>query len=191
MPIVAKSEILRDVVAMIQDSGLAIRPNVAFPWITNRVPREHERDTPPRVIYRLSALHVRLGGNWAARLQKRVIPLRLDFQVGASTLIEVDTVPHFSTARLTSLGYYDDMEHNLDVDGYAALCDAHRSSADLYQYSRQPVDFPFPGGRSAQMAFFDFVKDLLAPAHGFRLIRLPAPEGIFTESMALTLRVLL
>ena len=42
--------------------------------------------------------------------------------------------------------------------------------------TKKAVDFPFPGGRTAQRAYFDACRDLLGPAFGYRVIRIPAPS---------------
>lgn len=186
----SKRQILSEIRALVENAGLPITPNVGYPWITNRVPIADDASTRGRVLYRLSALHVRLGGDWEKRLAKRESQLRFDFEVG-DTLIEVDPIYRFTPARLKTLDFYDGIESHLDVAKYRELCEMHGEDAARHFGSKATADFPFEGGRAAQAAFFDFAKDVLAPAHGFRLIRLPAPEGEFTSALALTLRVLL
>lgn len=176
---------------MVEKAGLPITPNVGYPWITNRVPTGDDASTPGRVLYRLSALHVRLGGDWEMRLAKRESQLRFDFRVRDDTLIEVDPIYHFTSARLSTLDFYDGVESHLDVAKYRELCKEHADDAARSFGSKGTRDFPFDGGRAAQAAYFDFAKDVLAPAHGFRLVRLPAPQGELTSELALTLRVLL
>lgn len=188
---VAKREVLNAVREVIRAEGMESQVNVACSWITNHVPTEFDLSTPPRLLYRLTALHMRLGGDWEQRLTKRELPLRFDLKVGEDKLIEIDFRNHFSSARLDSLDFYDGLDHSLDLSEYRELCEVHREAADRFQRSRQTAEFPFPGGRSAQVAFFDCAKDLLAPAHGFDLIRLPAPDGEMTSEMARRLRGLL
>lgn len=153
-----------------------VRRNVSFDWISNRVPLDTRHPAPPRVQYRLTGVHTRLGGDWEKLEGKRRVPLRFDFQVGESTLIQVDDKPHFSSARLTTLEFYDDLEHFLDIELYRELCEKYRSFADAYQRGKQAPDFPFTGGRTAQRAYLDVARDLLSAAEGFRLVRLPATE---------------
>ncbi|MFP3883794.1 MAG: hypothetical protein ACLFRT_14430 [Actinomycetota bacterium] len=136
------------------------------------------------------AIHSRLGGDWAQLEQKRRIPIRFDFQIG-NKLIEVEGRHHFSSSRMSTLDFYDDIEHDLNVDWYRELCSKFSDKADRYHAKREAVDFPFPGGRTAQRAYFDAVKDLLAPAYGLRLIRLPAADDDLVDSISLTLRALL
>jgi hypothetical protein len=188
---VSKRQVLSEIRELVEEAGLPIEPNVGYPWMTNRVPIEDDTSTPARVLYRLSALHVRLGGDWEGRLAKRETQLRFDFLVRDDTLIEVDPVYRFTSARMSTLDFYDGVESHLDVDRYRELCETYAEDANRPFGSKGTADFPFEGGRAYQAAFFDFAKDVLAPAHGFRLVRLPAPEGELTSSLKLTLRVLL
>lgn len=174
-------------------AGLGVSPkqNISFEWMTNRSPMEDEYPCPPRVRYRLIAIHGRLGGDLSALEQKRHTRLRFDFQVDDKSLIEVDRKEHFSSHRRSTLDFYDDLSHALDVDAYRELCSRFADRADRFQAMRQTPDFRFPGGRSAQMAYFDAAKDLLVPAFGYRLIRLPAADEELIENIGLRLRALL
>jgi hypothetical protein len=174
---------------LLADLGIAASRDVSFAWMTNRVPLGDEVPTPPRLTYRLMAVHARLGGDWSRLEKKRRALLRFDFQVDDSTLIEVEPRYHFSSARMTTLDFYEDLDHSLDVVQYRELCSRFSGDADRYQSKREAPDFPSPGGRTAQRAYFDTAKDLLAPAHGYRLIRLPAADDDLIESLGLSLRV--
>lgn len=173
------------------DLGIASQRDVIFGWVTNRSPLGDDFPAPPRVRYRLMAVHARLGGDWSRLEQKRRTHLSFDLQVDEDILIEIDWRHHFSSARMTTLDFYKDLEHALDVDQYRELCARFSGDADRYQSKREAADFPFPGGRTAQRAYFDVVKDLLAAANGYRLIRLPAASDDLIESIGLRLRVLL
>lgn len=173
------------------DLGISVQRAVPFKWVTNRSPLGDEFPAPPRVRYRLMAIHARLGGDWLKMERKRTMPIRFDFQVDDATLIEVDRRHHFSSARMSTLAFYEDLDHSLDVDLYRDLCSKFSTAADRYRSTRESSDFPFPGGRTAQRAYFDAAKDLLAPAYGYRLIRLPAADDDLIESIGLRLRVLL
>lgn len=180
-----------EVQQVLEDLGIAARRGVGFPWITNRSPLGDEYPAPPRVRYRLMAIHARLGGDWSHFEGKRRRPLGFDFQINDKTLIEVDQRFHFSSARMSTLDFYEDLDHSLDVELYRELCLSFSTAADRYRSKREASDFPFPGGRTAQRAYFDAAKDLLAPAYGYRLIRLPAADDDLIESIELRLRVLL
>jgi hypothetical protein len=175
----------------LQSSGMEIREGVTFDWLTNRAPHENEPPLPPRIMYRLIALHSRLGGDWLKLEKKRKRLLSYHFLVNEEVLIEVDRYFHFSSARLETLGFYEPLNHSLDIRRYRKLCEQFAERADRYQQRREAPDFAFEGGRTAQRAYFDTVKDLLAPAYGYRVVRLPAATDEQTENISLTLRVLL
>lgn len=185
----------RNAVAQVQgildDLGLDALPNASFEWMTNRAPLGDDISVPPRVRYRLMAIHARLGGDWSKLERKRRTPIRFDFQIDDSTLIDVDRRYHFSSARRSTLNFYEELDHGLDLNLYGELCDRFSTNADRYQSTRVAADFPFPGGRSAQRAYFDAAKDLLSVANGYRLIRLQAADEEQVESLGLSLRVLL
>lgn len=176
---------------ILDDLGIAARRKVGFDWVTNRSPLGDEFPAPPRVRYRLMAIHARLGGDWSRFERKPRRPLSFDFQTDDKTLIEVDRRFHFSSARMTTLDFYEDLDHSLDVTLYRELCSRFSVAADRYRSKRQTTDFPFPGGRTAQRAYFDVAKDLLAAAYGYQLIRLPTADDELVESLGLRLRVLL
>lgn len=168
-----------------------VRERVTFDWLTNRAPLEDEKSPPPRVVYRLTALHARLGGDWERLRNKRTRLLTYDFVVNDEVLIEVDQLFHFSSARQETLDFYDGLDHSLDIRRYRELCTGFTDEADKYQRNLEAPDFPFKGGRTAQRAYFDAVKDLLAPAYGYRVIRLPAATDEQVDGIPLTIRVLL
>lgn len=172
------------------DLGIAAQRNVAFKWLTNRSPLDDDYPAPPQIRYRLMAIHTRLGGDWTRLEMKHRAPIYFHFQVD-NTLIQVDPRHHFSSARMSTLDFYDEIKHDLNVDLYRELCSKFAAKADRYHAKREAADFPFPGGRTAQRAYFDAAKDLLAPAYGFRLIRLPAADDELIRNIRLTLRVLL
>jgi hypothetical protein len=174
---------------LLRELGVETEQNVGFRWMSNRVPLSGE--VPPRIRYRLIAVHTRLGGEWSELEKKRAMPLRFDFRVEDTILVELDTRHHFSSARRTTLDFYDGLRHSLDFNSYRDLCNTFSTEADRYQAKREALDFPFPGGRTAQRAYFDFAKDVLAPAHGFRLIRIPVANEEQVEKLELRLRVLL
>jgi hypothetical protein len=185
----SRTNVISNVGEILTELGISFQRDVSFEWITNRAPLGDDFPAPPRVRYRLMAVHARLGGDWSQLERKRRRPLRFDFQVDDTTLVEVDQRRHFSTARRVTLDFYEDLDHALDVGQYRELCSRFSSAADKYQSQREAVDFPFPGGRTAQRAYFDTAKDLLSAAHGYRLIRLPAADDALIESIGLTLRV--
>jgi hypothetical protein len=182
-------DLVSNVEEILSELGISFQRDVSFEWITNRPPLGDDFPAPPRVRYRLMAVHARLGGDWTRLERKGRRPLRFDFQVNDTTLVEVDQRQHFSSARMVTLDFYEDLDHAIDVNQYRELCSRFSSAADQYQSQREAPDFPFPGGRTAQRAYFDTAKDLLSAAYGYRLIRLPAADDALIESIGLTLRV--
>lgn len=176
---------------LLQKPGLEVERRVQFDWLTNKAPLEEGFELPSRLKYRLLALHSHLGGDVNKLHEKPLRHLHIDFRVNETTLLEVDHAEHFSSDRLASLSFYEDMTHRLDLGLYRQLCKEHHAEADAYRRSWEAVDFSFEGGRRAQRAFLDTVQDLLTAAHGYRLIRLPAPENEMTDTIELMLRVLL
>ncbi len=186
-----KRDVIAKVGMILADLGIATKQNVSFEWMTNRSPMESEHAAPPRVRYRLMAIHARLGGDLSILEQKRRALLPFDFEVEGKILIEVERKEHFSSYRMSTLEFYDGLDHDLDVVSYRKLCSNFADSADRSSATQDAPDFRFPGGRSAQRAFFDAAKDLLVPANGHRLIRLPAADEELVENIGLRLRVLL
>jgi hypothetical protein len=107
--------------SLLEESGQEVERGVRFDWLTNRAPLEDGANVPPRITYRLTALHTRLGGDWARLVAKHKQGLEFDFLVNQDTLVVVDERKPTS-ARLTSLGFCDGLEHILDVERYRQLC---------------------------------------------------------------------
>lgn len=188
--IVSKETVLAGIESLLKNSGKSIERRVAFPWLTNRIPVMGDRVTPADVVRRLADVHRHLRGDWMKRLSKKETPLTFDMLVGGSTLIEIDLANRFTSARLETLDFYYGLHHELNLRQYRSLCEKYREDADRANQTKQTADFPFPGGRNAQAAYFDFTKDLLVPLHGLRLVRLPAPQGELTSAHALKMRML-
>ena len=60
------------------------------------------------------------------------------------------------------------------IDYYRALIDTWKAKANAVFTRQWSPDFDFSGGRRAHRAYFDAVKDLLAPTFtGYQLVRVP------------------
>jgi hypothetical protein len=129
----------------------------------------------PQVLASLSAAFDLLGGNEAESLAKRRSQLRVDFLIEPNTIVELDEFQHFTTARLQTLDLYEGLDHELDLSTYRRLCKRYSAEADRYRAAKPAAGFNFYGGRSAQRAYLDMCRDLLAPAFGERVIRVAAP----------------
>ena len=68
------------------------------------------------------------------------------------------------------------MKHELDLEVYRSLCQRYHGPAQKKYAHKTARDFAFAGGRTAQRAYMDAVRDLLAPAFGLRVLRIPAPD---------------
>jgi hypothetical protein len=161
-------------------AGYAITSGAPVPGLTGRGHLEPGlvAAAPEEVIAALHGMFVALGGDEAVLRTKRSAPLRPDGLLGGR-LLEVDEIQHFTTARLMTLDRYaDDASVGFDRDEYQSLC-RHWAprGGDRYRASKPTVDFPRPGGRTAQRAYFDALRDLAAPYLSVGpVLRIPAPE---------------
>ncbi|MBI2764077.1 MAG: hypothetical protein HYX54_10120 [Chloroflexi bacterium] len=90
------------------------------------------------------------------------------FHDPTGTVVEVDEFQHFTTDRLrTLLAYPDDVALGFDRQQYIDLCRRWRGKADRYRAFKEARGFRRSGGRRAQRAYFDTVRDLVVPALGF------------------------
>jgi hypothetical protein len=158
--------------------GLELQRGLTVPWLSNgghlNVAINDDRTTNE-----LRDLHRRLRGDESLLASKRSgSNPRLDFVMPSQKLIvEVDEIQHFTSDRLITLrAYPEDIDCAFDVEHYCALVDRWRQRGDRYRAAKRTTDFPFAGGRRAQRAYFDACRDLTAPAHAFRVLRVPAPE---------------
>lgn len=123
-------------------------------------------------------MHARLGGDELLLRAKAERPLNPDFVLPNGQLVEVDEIQHFTSDRLLTLEHHPTgASLGFDRGTYRELCDHHHGTADRYRADKTATDFPFPGGRRAQRAFLDAVRDLIAPyLTGHPVLRVPAPE---------------
>jgi hypothetical protein len=133
---------------------------------------------PSPVRKTLANMHALLGGDALLLRAKAERALSPDFVLPNGQIVEVDEIQHFTTDRLRTLELYPpDVSLGFDLGTYRELCQRHHRSADGYRAAKHATDFPFPGGRRAQRAFLDAVRDLLAPhLTGHPVLRVPAPE---------------
>jgi len=91
------------------------------------------------------------------------------------TLVEVDEVLHFTTARLTTLDAYPaEIPLGFDVKEYKELCREHAPKTDKWRYGLASKTFGFHGLQS-ERAYKDAVRDVAAWVMGFPpLLRVPA-----------------
>jgi hypothetical protein len=72
-----------------------------------------------------------------------------------------------------------------DIEEYRQLIGRWRSKGDAAFAHRVSRDFPRPGGRQAQRAYNDALRDLLAPTFtGRPVLRIPAPDRSVSTALA-------
>ncbi len=152
-----------------------------MPWLS---PRGHLDDAvtenaPAEVVAALGAIHAALGGDaglLAAKRGGRPIPDLVHAQTGQ--IVEVDEVQHFTTARAVTLSMYPvNATVAYDVGAYRDLIEHWRYKADRAFAHKVSTDFPNRGGRQAQRAYNDALRDLLAPVFtGYPLVRVAVPD---------------
>lgn len=148
------------------------------PWVNQRghlgLPQSAREER--RILAFIFAV---LGGQPRQQASRRHKPLLGDFlHVPTGTLIEVDTWPHFTTYRLSTLNMYPDPTPiGFDIDEYRALCRDWAPRADYHRVATTVIGFG-DGGLQRQRAYEDALRDLTMPAVGrLPVIRVPAPDG--------------
>jgi hypothetical protein len=168
------------VFALARQAGVEVESGKAFPWLSNR---GHLNPVladvvPGSTLGVLRSIYDQLGGDEGALATKRAgsDPKPDLLLPSAGLIVEVDEIQHFTNDRLRTLEHYPaDVQLAFDLDEYRSLIDQWSARADKYRAAKPTVDFPHPGGRRAQRAYFDAARDLLAP-YGWTVLRVPAPE---------------
>lgn len=166
------------------------------PWLTGRghVNPVVQNAAPPEVIDALAEVHATLGGDASALASKRPgnPPTPDLIHTPTETVIEIDEVQHFTSARLRTLDLYPaDVPLGFNLDEYKQLVENWRSKGDRAYAHKVAADFPQTGGRQAQRAYNDALRDLLAPTFtGHPVIRIAVPDrGIGTAVARLMTRL--
>lgn len=105
--------------------------------------------------------------------------LSMDWVLPESHLIlEVDEHQHFTSDRLRTFEAYPaDPDVCFSVSEYKTLCRVLMNGSDRYRHDKPARGFRREGGRRAQRAYFDAVRDLAAPDLGWLVLRVPAGHG--------------
>jgi len=162
------------------DEGIGVAPAGSLPWLTVRGHLDSyvQRHAPSSVLDLLAAVHTKLGGDATVLAGKRSGAVRPDLVVVATgQMIEVDEIQHFTSAREVSLGYYPaNLPLGYSLNDYRLLVVRHRSDGDRAFAHKRAADFDFAGGRQAQRAYNDALRDLLAPTFtGYPVVRVAVP----------------
>jgi hypothetical protein len=136
-----------------------ITEKVRFPWCTNRLTNRLTSFKNSRISQIAKLL------NWD--YPKSVTEyLPCDAYMGGEfkCLLIIDEYYKFSTLRLKTLDFYNDIEVNFSIERYKSLCLQHCGEADLYQNKVKRSDFNFVEGAIAKRAMFDVLIDI-TPLH--------------------------
>ena len=135
---------------------------------------------PVEVLQLLRDLFRSFGGDEAALGAKRAgSDPRPDIAFDErGWLVEYDEQQHFTSDRLVTFDCYPtDVDVAYNIDDYRALARRLSGTADRYRAAKKSTDFPFHGGRRSQRAYFDAVRDLVAPFFGLRVFRFRRRSG--------------
>ena len=171
-----------DVLAHTRGRGLRLMKGRPLCWLTSRGHLDPlvQANVPGDVIELLDDLHESLGGDRHALAHKPRRLLSGDLVVAHSgQIIELDEVQHFTAARLDSLEWYPGRgTFGFSIDHYRRLIDTWWDKAHTMFTRQWAADFDFGGGRRAQRAYLDTLKDLLAPVFtGAPVLRVAVPDG--------------
>lgn len=171
----------RDVLAGAAERGLRLQPGVTHRWLTVRGHLDPfvQREAPAEALEALDDVHDVLGGDRRALARRRSGSLRTDLVVcSTGQIVEVDELEHFTSARMTSLAAYPMRRFGFSIDLYRDLIETWKARANAVFTQRWSPDFDFVGGRRAQRAYHDALRDWLAPAFtGLPIVRLAVPDG--------------
>jgi hypothetical protein len=177
------------VLAAAVNEGIPLLAGRRVTWLSGRGHlNKHVAEAPADVLTALATMHSKLGGDAAVLAAKRAgnppTPDLVHTELGC--FIEIDEVQHFTTARLRTLDLYPvRVPLGFDIDEYRRLIGRWREKGDRAFAHRVSADFPKPGGRQAQRAYNDALRDLLAPTYtGMALLRIPAPDSSPSAALA-------
>lgn len=151
------------------------------PWLTNKGHLNPlVQSAAPSAAETLRSVFLELGGDEEALSNKVARPLKPDFRhEELGCLVEIDELQHFTSARLLTLDRYSSEPLGFSVDVYRNLIAEWHLRADGFRRNRGVPGGEFPGDspRRRQRAYFDAVRDLLAPSFtGQPILRVAIPE---------------
>lgn len=174
--------------AVASSHGVKLLPRPSLPWLSVRghLDRAVQREAPAETLDELHRIHMALGGSPSALSAKSRGSIRPDLVTPTGQIVEVDEVQHFTTARQVSFREYpQNIPVGFSIDHYLRLITIWRSKGDAAFAHKKSVDFNFPGGRQAQRAYNDALRDLLAPVFtGMSVVRVAVPDRFVTSAVA-------
>jgi len=166
-----------DVIREARARGMRLVMGTPQPWLSTRGHLDPivQRQAPAELLDVLEHLHTSLGGDLSALARRPLSHLQTDLATIHGQLIELDEVQHFTAARWDTLRMYPTLDSlGFSIEYYRTLIDLWKNKANAVFTRQWSPDFDFSGGRRAHRAYFDAVKDLLAPTFtGYQLIRVP------------------
>ncbi|MFJ4015198.1 hypothetical protein [Microbacterium sp. NPDC090014] len=177
-------EVEAAVSAMASADGIALVRMPRVEWLNTH----GHFELPPQAAAGQPALQrvfEELGGDEREQRSKQLRTLPSDlFYVASGTMVEVDEVQHFTSFRALTIRKGLGAASDIGAE-YLDLCREWSSVADKYRASKTAKGFPGPFGRARQRAYNDLLRDLVAPAMGYGLIRVPAPNLSGREAYSL------
>lgn len=163
------------------ENGIELVPSPRIDRLTNRGHAELRTDDGEEAssLDRMRRIFASLDGDEAILFSKGARSLSPDFSLAESGhLVELDEEQHFTTARLATLDHYDGLDFAWDVEEYRSLCGKWRERGDKAFRHKQAKEFPGALGRQRQRAYFDSVRDIVAPivSDSPGVLRIAVPE---------------
>ena len=160
--------------------GLALRAGRPIRGLTSRghLDTDARQMVAPEILDAVRQVFTALGGDEEALAAKAPRPIRPDLVDDDNRLVEVDEVQHFTSARGATFEHYPPSAAlGFSPSEYAAAVRAWSGRADRAFAHKRSADFDFIGGRAAQRAYLDALRDLFAPAlTGHALVRVAVPD---------------
>lgn len=175
-----------DIAVVCRAKGIDLLVDEPQPWLarTGHLHPLVSSDAPASVVEALRAVFVSLGGDEVRLGRARGgTPSAPDLvHVASGCIIEIDELPNFTTARRRTFGHYPPgTVLGYDLDAYREVLERHRLDADAVLAKDATKEFPFAGGRQAQRAYGDVLRDLLAPVFtGHPVIRIDVMDRTVT-----------
>ena len=161
--------------------GIELRADVKLPWLTRHghLAQVVQASAPSWALAAMDEILDALNGDPVLLGAKTRGAMTADFVLlpGGVQVVEYDEVQHFTTARLATLRRYP-VEAPLAFrpDEYATIVDRWKAQGDKGFAHREAAEFPGRGGRQRQRAYFDALRDLIAPHFGNgAVLRVAAP----------------
>ncbi len=172
-----------------QAAGVELQADVAVAWLTRNghLSPEVRDKLPAETRDALDRILDALDGDAVALAAKIRGTSRVDFILEPhGIVVEYDEVQHFTTARLETLSLYPATAPlGFDLASYMALVRRWSPRGDKGFAHKTATEFPGPAGRQRQRAYFDAVRDLVAPHFGNGpLIRIASPDNDYGAAVA-------